>query len=134
MTDTEIKEGWFSDETATLGDRLTAAREAAGLSQKDLARSLGVKAKTVNNWESDASEPRGSRAQMLSGLLGVSIIWLLTGAGKGVAEPGTGQAETAARLAIAETRRIRKDIDRLSDRLKRLETQMTQALTEASNG
>ena len=62
MTDTEIKEGWFSDETATLGDRLTAAREAAGLSQKDLARSLGVKAKTVNNWESDASEPRGSRA------------------------------------------------------------------------
>ncbi|MFT7147086.1 MAG: transcriptional regulator with XRE-family HTH domain, partial [Yoonia sp.] len=79
--------GWFSDETATFGDRLAAAREAAGLSQTSLADKLGVKPGTMESWENDAKEPRANRLQMISGILGVSMSWLLTGAGDGPEAP-----------------------------------------------
>ena len=59
-------DGWFSDETATFGDRLAGAREAQGLSQEDLARRLGVRLKTIQAWEDDLSEPRANRLQMMA--------------------------------------------------------------------
>ena len=59
----------WDDDVATLGDRLARARDAAGMSQSQLARRLGVKLQTLRNWESDRSEPRANRLQMLSGLL-----------------------------------------------------------------
>ena len=51
-------DGWFSEETATFGDRLAAAREAAGLSQSGLAGKLGVKRNVIAGWEDDLKEPR----------------------------------------------------------------------------
>jgi len=42
MTEMHADE-WFSEEAATFGDRLAAAREDAGLSQKALAERLGVR-------------------------------------------------------------------------------------------
>lgn len=80
-------EGWFSEETATFGDRLVAAREAAGLAPEELARRLGVKIKTLSAWEADLNEPRANKLQMLAGLLNVSLIWLLSGEGEGVSGP-----------------------------------------------
>ncbi|MEZ5913851.1 MAG: helix-turn-helix transcriptional regulator, partial [Paracoccaceae bacterium] len=41
-TAAESAENWYSEEAATFGDRLAAAREAAGLSQAELAQRLGV--------------------------------------------------------------------------------------------
>ena len=79
---------WFSEARATFGDRLAAAREAADLSQKQLARQIGVKTRTLAAWEDDLSEPRANRLQMLAGLLNVSLMWLLNGEGDGVAPPG----------------------------------------------
>ncbi|MEO9897462.1 MAG: helix-turn-helix domain-containing protein [Paracoccaceae bacterium] len=38
---------WYDDDTATFGDRLRMARETTGLSQKDLARKMGIKKKTL---------------------------------------------------------------------------------------
>jgi DNA-binding transcriptional regulator YiaG len=44
---------WYSNETATFGDRVAGAREALQLSQNELAKRLGVKVKTVRGWEND---------------------------------------------------------------------------------
>jgi transcriptional regulator with XRE-family HTH domain len=71
----------------TMGGRLSRARDAAGLTAKDLAWRLGVKVATVNAWERDRSQPATHRLNMLSGLLSVSISWLLHGVGTSPVEP-----------------------------------------------
>jgi len=73
---------WYGAETATFGDRLAGAREAAGLSQEELATRLGVRLETLIGWEEDAADPRANRLQMLAGMLNVSLMWLLTGEGR----------------------------------------------------
>ncbi|GGD44030.1 helix-turn-helix domain-containing protein [Sinisalibacter lacisalsi] len=131
MTDIATDD-WFSDEHATFGDRLAAAREAADLSQKDLAKRLGVKSKTVAAWENDLSEPRANRLQMLAGLLNVSLMWLLNGNGEGVDPPGVEPALTRdARQVLLEMRELRGDIDEAANRLARLEKNLKK-LMEAS--
>lgn len=95
-------ESYFSDETSTLGDRIAAARQAAGLTQAGLATRLGVGVKVVSSWENDRSEPRANRLAMLAGLLNVSVTWLLTGGGEGVDPPETAlsNATSPHRLSI----------------------------------
>ncbi|WP_366943525.1 helix-turn-helix domain-containing protein [Cypionkella sp.] len=78
-------EDWYGENTATFGDRLEAARESCGLSQTELAQRLGVRDTTIKSWEADEWEPRGNRLQMLAGMLNVSLMWLLSGRGEGVA-------------------------------------------------
>jgi transcriptional regulator with XRE-family HTH domain len=80
-------EDWFSENTSTFGDRLTGAREAAGLSQAQLAKRLGVKLSTMRSWEDDLSEPRANRLTMMAGIIGVSFSWLLNGQGEGLEYP-----------------------------------------------
>jgi len=63
----------------TLGGRITLARESINLTDAQLSRRLGVMVKTVRNWETDRSEPRGNKLATLSGVLGVSLPWLVTG-------------------------------------------------------
>ncbi|OYX23007.1 MAG: hypothetical protein B7Z10_12180 [Rhodobacterales bacterium 32-66-7] len=82
----------YADDVATFGDRLLAAREAAGLGQAELATKLGVRDKTLAAWEEDLAEPRGNRLQMLAGMLNVSLRWLMTGIGDDPLEPGTAPA------------------------------------------
>ncbi|MFD1912891.1 helix-turn-helix domain-containing protein [Halodurantibacterium flavum] len=119
----DITENWFSEEAATFGDRLAAAREAANLSQDELSRRLGVKLKTVIAWEDDVAEPRANKLQMLAGMLSVSVMWLLTGRGDGVDPPGaeaTALPADAARL-MAELRQLRAETSALADRIGRIE-------------
>ncbi|MEK9705394.1 MAG: helix-turn-helix transcriptional regulator, partial [Paracoccaceae bacterium] len=56
MPDNEFD--WYGPETSTFGDRVCAAREQAGMTQKQLAKRLGVKHSTIISWEQDLSEPR----------------------------------------------------------------------------
>lgn len=92
----------YTDEAATFGDRLMAAREAAGIKRKKLAQQIGVKPSTLRNWEDDRSEPRANRLTVLSGILGVSLVWLMTGEGAGPVEPETdGPEEDRALAALA---------------------------------
>lgn len=129
--------GWFDAETATFGDRVAGAREALGWSQKQLADRLGVKAKTVRGWENDASEPRANKLQMLAGMLGVSMRWLLSGDGQGIAAPlpeGVVPAAAPAELAglLAEIRAVRGEMSAQAERLARLEGRLEAALEAAS--
>lgn len=125
MEDQNPTNDWYSDETATFGDRLAAAREAAGLTQKELAQRVGVKAGTMRNWEDDLSEPRANRLNMLAGILGVSLSWLLTGEGEGLSAPAEAEAEGADIAALlVEVRSARAHVLQSSDRLAQLEKRL----------
>ncbi|MBO6853010.1 MAG: helix-turn-helix transcriptional regulator [Marivivens sp.] len=128
MTETN----WFSDDAATFGDRLAGAREAAGLKQSELAAQLGVKVETLIAWEHDLKEPRANRLQMLSGMLGVSLSWLLTGEGDGPSEPGDADAipEDISTL-LGEIRAVRTQIMQRTERLGQLEKRLRAALKDA---
>ena len=120
---------WFSNETATIGDRIAGAREASGLSQSDLARKLGVKVKTVRGWENDLTEPRANKLQMLSGMLNVSLMWLLNGEGQGVDAP-VDEAPITPDVAalLRELREIRVEVDAAAERLARTEKRLRAVL------
>lgn len=119
---------WFSEEQATMGDRIAGAREAAGLTQEELARRLGVRHSTVRAWEDDRTEPRANRLQMLAGMLNVSLMWLLTGRGDGVPDPEnvSGPAPQAAALMI-DLRLLRAELGRMADRVGQIEKRLRQA-------
>jgi transcriptional regulator with XRE-family HTH domain len=121
--------GWYSNESATFGDRVAAAREALGLSQAELARRLGVKLKTLQGWEDDLSEPRANRLSMLAGILNVSLIWLLNGEGEGLAEPGEAMPEELEGLLV-ELRELRGTLGRTAEKLGGVEKRLRRALRE----
>ncbi|MEY8837895.1 multiprotein-bridging factor 1 family protein [Cribrihabitans sp. XS_ASV171] len=111
---------WYGPESATFGDRVAGAREAAGMTQAQMARRLGVKKSTVVGWEDDVSEPRANKLSMMAGLLNVSIMWLLTGEGAGAEPPDSEEAPDLA-VVVAELRGIRTEMRAASDRAARLE-------------
>jgi transcriptional regulator with XRE-family HTH domain len=125
---------WYSNETATFGDRVAGAREALQLSQNELAKRLGVKVKTVRGWENDMVEPRANKLQMLAGILGVSLMWLLNGEGDGLdaplEEPDPMQADL--HKLLAELREVRAEVDRAADRLALTEKRLRTALAARS--
>ena len=112
----------FTDDASTFGDRIVVAREALGLAPADLARKLGIKLETLENWENDRAEPRANKLQMLAGLLNVPIIWLMSGSG----EHGLDGAESGAHRQelIAELRKVRELHSEIGTRLSRLERKL----------
>ncbi|ASP70695.1 helix-turn-helix domain-containing protein [Sinorhizobium meliloti] len=75
----------------TLGGRIWRARDATGLSTKELASKLGVRNDTMSSWERDRAEPRANRLFMLAGVLGVTPAWLMAGIGR-APDDSTGDA------------------------------------------
>ena len=129
--DVTLGPGWYDADTATLGDRITGAREAAGLSQTELARRLGVRLATIRAWEDDQADPRANKLQMLAGLLGVSIMWLLTGKGDGLDSPAQNAPLPDDLLALlAELRQMRLDQARMADRMGRLDKRLRLASSQ----
>jgi transcriptional regulator with XRE-family HTH domain len=114
-------ETWYSEAAATFGDRLEAARESCGMSQTELAQRLGVRDTTIKSWEADAWEPRGNRLQMLAGMLNVSLMWLLSGRGEGVAAPN------ARELLALPVSSVLADITRLRRQMQALGVELMQA-------
>ena len=123
---------WYGPEAATFGDRIAAAREAAGMGQEKLARRLGVKLKTLQGWENDLSEPRANRLQMLAGLLNVSMGWLLTGEGEGLPAPDDATSVLPADVneELLEIRALKTQMQTAGDRLGRLEKNLRQLLKD----
>lgn len=124
---------WWSERSATFGDRVAAAREAAGMTQKELARRIGVKTSTLRSWEDDLNEPRANRLTMLAGVLNVSLPWLLTGEGDGLSAPSadeTGSADVGDLLK--EMRTLRTEARSLAERLGQLEKRLAAAVQEGA--
>ena len=78
-----------SEEQMTLGGRIYASRQNAGMSLHMAANLLGVKYSTLKSWENDRSEPRVNKLVALAGILGVSPTHFL-------AEEGNDGATVAA--------------------------------------
>lgn len=114
----------FSDDAATFGDRVAAARAARGYSQAQLARRLGIKLQSLQNWEEDRSEPRANKLQMLAGVLNVSIIWLMSGEGDGLSEESAEAVSPEIDEILDEVRAIRDAQVTLTRRLSRLEKRL----------
>lgn len=124
-------EEWFSAETSTFGDRVAGAREAQGMSQKDLAKRLGVKLKTVRGWENDLSEPRANKLSMLAGLLNVSITWLLNAEGDGPEAPEDAQPLSPdVNDLLTELRALKGQMGDMTDRVGLLEKRLRAKLKE----
>lgn len=125
---TQPSEGWFDPDATTFGDRLSGAREAAGMSQAQLAKRLGVKIKTMKAWEEDLSEPRANRLSHLSGMLNVSLRWLLTGEGPGPEGLDVGDLSPDVIQLLGEVRELKDQMVAASERLGRLERELRATL------
>ena len=128
--DAPSNDDWFDPEATTFGDRIAGARDAAGMSQKDLAGRLGVKLKSLKAWEDDLSEPRANKLSMLAGMLNVSLPWLLTGKGDGPDAPADAVMSDDAVKMLNELRDLRAHISSTSERLGRLEKSLRVHLME----
>ena len=126
MTTPMQESDWYGPDVATFGDRVAAAREAAGMNQNVLARRLGVRVATLRGWENDVSEPRANRLSMLAGLLNVSMMWLINGEGEGLDAPDPkgplreGAADILSQLSVLRTEMNEnaKQLGRLDKRLR----------------
>lgn len=77
--------GMIESSLTDFGERLGAARKAAGLSQEDLAEGLGLKRKPgqtqVSRWETGTEIPKGETLMKIRSLVECDGHWLLTGEG-----------------------------------------------------
>ena len=89
----------------TMGGRIQKAREARGLTISQLARRTGILSKTLHNWETDRSEPRANKLQLLAGVLSVPPLWLLNGEGSPL--------ELCVMVNTDETANLQGKVDRL---------------------
>ena len=121
---------WYGPDAATFGDRLAAAREAAGMDQKVLAKRLGVKVATLQGWEDDVSEPRANKLSMLAGVLNVSMVWLITGEGEGVSAPEDEAISPEVADVLSEIRAMRAKLKGQAEKLGRLEKTLRLLLKE----
>lgn len=60
-----------------VASRMKEARLNSGLSQRDIAKKLHIGASTYCRMEKAESEPSAIQLATLSGLYGVSVLWLL---------------------------------------------------------
>ncbi|MFT6452849.1 MAG: transcriptional regulator with XRE-family HTH domain [Halocynthiibacter sp.] len=129
--DAQTSNDWYGEGNATFGDRLVAAREAAAMSPRELARRLGIKDKTLRNWEEDAAEPRANKLQMLAGVLNVSMRWLLSGEGDGIDGPDQPeQISPELEGLLLELRALRVQMMQGSEKLARLEKALRRVMKE----
>ena len=120
---------WYSADAATFGDRVAGAREQAGMTQKQLAKRLGVRLATLRSWEDDLSEPRANRLSMMAGLLNVSMMWLINGEGEGLDAPVEDEPLTGdMRDLLTEVRDMRSDMLARAEQLGRLEKKLRAAM------
>ena len=102
----------------TVGGRISRAREASGLSAKELAWRLGVRMAAVNAWESDRSLPSSHRLANLAGLLQVSLSWLLHGVGIGPSDDFAAETSQEMTLQLNQLRLLHVETGLLIEKLK----------------
>ena len=95
----------MSDEAAQIGERIRAARSAAGLTQVSLADAVGVRQQYMWRIEDGRSTPSGPLLARIAQRLGTSAVWLALGEGEAMAESdGRMGGPPPAWAAFLETR------------------------------
>lgn len=61
----------------TIGERIKAARKAAGMTQRELAERMGLSPQTVAQWENDLRNPKFQTLKRIAGALNISAYDLL---------------------------------------------------------
>lgn len=89
-------------DAASIGQRIRAARKAAGHNQAELAERVGVSQPSVANWESGVHDPRRLMIIKIAAALGVSAEWLASGA-RSADERDAHSAAAYLRRAIRHT-------------------------------
>ncbi|MEO1562066.1 MAG: helix-turn-helix transcriptional regulator [Pseudomonadota bacterium] len=118
-------DGLFHDDVATFGDRLEAARNARGLTLESFAEKLGVALDVVEAWENNMKLPRANRMQMISGLLNVSLVWLLNGEDNGTFNVADNyDRPEGINDTLGEITQVRTSIMHILDRLDALEERL----------
>lgn len=70
----------------TIGERIKIAREAAGMTQEQLGKMLGVAGVSVMRYEKNTRQPRMERLREIADVLGVTVGYLLGNEKIGVRE------------------------------------------------
>jgi transcriptional regulator with XRE-family HTH domain len=91
----EYAGGMTRKERPPLGQRLTELRQAAGLTQTQLAERIGVHPSNVGFWELSGTPPRGEVLPKMAAVLGVSVDALL-----GVTPPKPKKQAAKGRLQL----------------------------------
>lgn len=101
----------------SVAERLREAREAAGLSQGQVAKKIGMHRPTISEIEAGRRKISAEELDTFANLYGVSIEWIVSGT--------SGNTEEDARILMA-ARELSKmsdtDLDRLMNMLKMLRT------------
>ena len=122
---TNSPEALFSDDIATFGDRLEAARNTKGLTIESFAEKLGVSLDVAEAWEDNIKLPRANRLQMISGLLNVSLVWLLNGEDNGTFNVADNyDRPEGVNDTLGEIAQIRTSLQHVLDRLDALEDRL----------
>ena len=109
-----------------MGDRITEARVAAGLTQPDVAAAIGVKQQQVSAWERGTRIPDRHRAA-LAGVLGIDLTDLLTW----IADEEQDRHDTVKRELAATVQSAERNVElleRILALLQRLSDQQTEML------
>ena len=65
------------EEKSVFARRMRRARDARGLTQKELAEKIGRGQITVSSWERDETSPTIKDLKLIAELLGVRLSWLV---------------------------------------------------------
>ena len=105
----------YADLMASAASRLKALREAAGLSQRELARQIGDRQSNVQYWEDTGKMPRSDVLLPIAQALGVTVEELL-----GQPKPSrvTSPGGRARQLFEAVSRMPRRQQDKVLDILE----------------
>ena len=111
------------EEEMTLGGRLYASRQNAGMSLNLAARLLGVKSSTLKSWENDRSEPRVNKLVALAGLLGVSPTHFLAEEGNDGVNVSAmkGRRDKLVEMLKEEMSYMREQQKQLNQRLRKID-------------
>ncbi|MEM7301882.1 MAG: helix-turn-helix transcriptional regulator [Pseudomonadota bacterium] len=115
-----VYNGWMvedDDEKADAierGIRIREAREAAGLTQQQIADACEVTRGAVSGWEKGRNSPTGQRLIVLSRMIGRPREWIMFGKDPRLSEQGNAELE-AAEIAADYVRRYEEEQKRTLD-------------------
>jgi transcriptional regulator with XRE-family HTH domain len=67
----------YSEAKREIASRIKEARDQSGLNQRDVAQALNISQSSYSRMERGILAPDAAQLRVLSGLHGVSILWLL---------------------------------------------------------